>query len=138
MFITRGRGGYTRGGQQFASGEFLIVAGGHTYIDGKMTKLPLRAAVRFVRMQQLGNFMMALTTIGSMKRISLSGAYGGDGLPMDAEEVPYGLMLQLPPELEAEFWAGGGHNSAGEEAPKMREWALANYKELRLAGRKKR
>lgn len=87
-------------------------------------------------------------------KVSLSGTYGHDGLPLSAyshgdyipaaklgdpctygpetEDYP-GLWNQLhpvPAELQAVFWNGGGHNSSGSEGPAMREWALANIKTL--------
>lgn len=136
--LLNGTGGYTRGGSQFARGDFLIITGGYTFPDGGggMVKLPLRAAVRNVRMSQLGHWMMATARVGK-DRVFLSGSYGSNGLPCDPSKFPhaYGTMLPLPAELEAKFWSGGGHNTAGTEGPSLRAWAKANLIALRKAGR---
>ena len=116
--------GYNRRGEQTATGDFLIV-----FCDKNDN---LRAAVRHVRMRQCGHFMMAETRVGK-HRLVLSGAYGGDGLPMSAtrsepkkcwdrceynrdewcertyawEDVPtanWESLLPLPEELRREFW----------------------------------
>ncbi|HET6416718.1 MAG TPA: hypothetical protein VFG22_10525 [Polyangiales bacterium] len=150
MFISSGRGGYTRSGEQRASGRFLMLfcvkPGGE-----------LRVLVRHVRMRQCGHWMMANVTVKSAGareaaesepayksnywrrrvfdgrfEIGLSGTYGCDGLPISADDYP-GLWDQLhpvPAELTEACWKGGGHNSAGSEGPAMFEWAKSNAVEL--------
>lgn len=141
MFLTNKTRGYTRDGQQYASGLFLMVVGGATFMTDHddlklhMVQMPLRAAVRFVRLSQCGHWMMGGARFGK-KRVTVSGAYGSDGLPMDVDKLwdEYQRMIPLPVELAREFWRGGGHNSVGDEADSMRKWAMAHLTELRKAG----
>lgn len=139
MFIG-GRSWYGSDGSQHGRGSFLIIAGGHTHRwDGTnliTERLPLRAAVRTVSLSQLGHFMMGTVRIGK-DRVIVSGAYGSDGLPCSPEKFPnaFQSMLPLPAELEAEFWNGGGHNTAGKEGPSLRAWARQNEAQLRKAGK---
>jgi hypothetical protein len=66
------------------------------------------------------------------ERITLSGSYGGDGLPTSVPDAIYGAHgIVLPAELVAEWNHGGGWNGAGSEAASMRKWALQNLAELR-------
>jgi len=70
--------------------------------------------------------MMGTARVGG-RSITLSGSYGGDGLPCN---VPWDVYLRgepIPQELQQAFWTGGGHNSAGSEAPAMRKWALETF-----------
>lgn len=132
--------GYTADGQQKAGGPFLLVFSGQERFtpEGSTARpLPtLRACVRSVRMSQCGHFMMGSAQVGSY-RVSLSGSYGSDGLTLDPDRYPgiWDLLVPVPADLAVQFWNGGGHNSAGAEAPSMREWARANLKALRKAGR---
>jgi len=115
MFFAGNRCWYSRNGQ-LAQGWFLAVFCDHDH--------NLWGIVRFVKMSQLGNFMMGSMKIGSQK-VTLSGTYGSDGLPMDLEKIlPENrkLLCPVPPELKEKFWKGGGHNSAGSEAFDMLEW----------------
>lgn len=140
MFVTSRYHGHNRNGEQTAAGDFLIVAGGATFVldeeSGRqvLVKMPLRAALRGVRLIQFGHWMMGSARLGKT-RLTISGAYGSDGLPVDVEKVPYDKMMPLPADLERAFWNGGGHNSAGSEAVPLRAWALSNAAALRKAGR---
>jgi len=136
MFIKDAKSGYTRDGQQKASGQFLIVFDEPGY---KGLRPPLRACVRKVHLKQLGHFMMGQVRLAGFN-IVLSGTYGGDGLPvsLDLEDLPRKVVehiwhkaTPLPKKLQAEFWEGGGHNDAGKEATAMRDWALENLKDLK-------
>jgi hypothetical protein len=91
------------------------------------------AVVRKVALRQLGHFMMGRVRIGS-KWYSVSGAYGNDGLIMDVDALPKDAV-KLPAELYDAWNKGGGHNSAGSEAPAMREWALKTFQKYRAGGR---
>lgn len=140
--------GYTRDGQQKAGGPFLILftwyppplgsapVGTTQYTDGARVLPIVRACVRSVRMSQCGHWMMGSAQIGAA-RITLSGAYGSDGLTCDADRYPgvWDTLIELPRELTTALWNGGGHNSAGSEAPAMRAWAIANVVALRKAGK---
>lgn len=59
--------------------------------------------------------------------ITLSGAYGSDGLPCMVLDAVYEAGIELPSVL-VELWnKGEGWNSAGNEAPAMRAWALKTF-----------
>lgn len=143
MFLT-GRGWYGVDGQQKAEGLFLLIFGGkgeQVIVEEtgryKAVDFPLKACVRHVRMSQLGHFMMARVKIGT-RTISLSGTYGHDGLPLSVDAMDswkrWESLIQLPAELEREFWQGGGHNSGGSEMTNMSRWAKENLQQLRKAG----
>jgi hypothetical protein len=94
---------------------------------------PLRAIVRYVRLRQLGHFMMGSARVGKT-RLTLSGSYGHDGLPVTVPDEVYEAGAPLPPELYEAWNKGGGWNSAGSEAEAMRRWAKQNL----IAARKER
>jgi hypothetical protein len=91
---------------------------------------PIRAIVRRVSMHQCGHWMMG-TARAKGQSITVSGSYGGDGLPCSVPDSVYELGLELPADLHAAWNTGGGWNGAGSEAPAMRAWALAHLDELR-------
>lgn len=89
----------------------------------------LYACVRHVSLRQCGHFMMGSARIAGQS-ITVSGSYGSDGLPGDYETLTPAArakLCQLPADLTDTFWRGGGHNSAGNEAPAMQKWALAVF-----------
>ena len=128
MFL-RSKGGYTRDGEQWTKGPFLMI---FSLTPGK----ELRACVRTVSLHQLGHWMMGHTIVEPHK-ISLSGCYGDDGWPIDPNKFPglWDRLIPLPPELTEAFWKGGGHNSCGNEGPAVQDWATVNEKALRIAGK---
>jgi hypothetical protein len=129
MFVTNTNRGYTRKGEQRASGLFLILFSPNPYRTGE-----IRAAVRHIRLTQCGHWMMGSAQVGA-KRITLSGSYGSDGLLVACPSPEmWDALVPLPAELFAAWNTGGGHNSAGSEAPAMRKWALENLTALRRAG----
>ena len=78
----------------------------------------------------MGHWMIGSVRIKGQS-VTVSGSYGNDGSPMDYENLLTSAraeLVELPTELANTFWAGGGHNSAGNEADAMREWALATFK----------
>lgn len=90
----------------------------------------LYACVRHVSLRQMGHWMMGAARIAGQS-VTVSGSYGSDGLPMDYEDLTpaaQAKLVELPPDLADKFWAGGGHNEAGNEAFAMRDWALAAFK----------
>jgi len=143
MFI-QGRSGYNKDGEQFCKGLFLIIA---SEPNSKDRRPKLRAKVVTAHMKQLGHWMMANVTLGSFN-VVLSGSYGSDGLPFDfrqhfpnkekenkgkgeimtdkEQNFLWNQFEPMPPELQEQFWEGGGHNTVGKEGPAMREWALRN------------
>lgn len=147
MFITSRRG-YSRSGEQRAEGRFLM-------LFSREGTRELRALVRYVRMHQCGHFMMASVVIKTpvakasdqpepayktscwLRRVfdghyklTLSGTYGHDGLPLDAYPALWDQLHPVPADLIEAFWKGGGHNSAGSEGPSMHEWAKTNSSAL--------
>lgn len=204
MFLKTSQSGYTRNGEQFARGSFLIVfshnqykwesqnntphvdlhgqtfdvasgdgfvvqktcrcAGTDLYINGRKIdtfapgdELPnvpsyylrycpvhsgeyktmptelsrkLYACVRHVSLRQMGHWMIGSARIAGQS-VTCSGAYGSDGLTRDYEELnadARAKVTELPADLIETFWKGGGHNTSGNEAPAMREWALKTLK----------
>lgn len=134
MFV-KGHRGYSKDGGQRAEGSFLMI-----FQDPAQTGLrpELRALVRFVRMRQLGHYMMGMVRVAG-QQISLSGTYGDDGLPisLDHKGMPKGAvehiwerLVAVPAELQKVFWEGGGHNCAGSEGSAFLDWATLNLKEL--------
>ena len=133
MFIKDAGGGYNRHGEQFGYGWFLLVFQRTWQIGREPMPRDLRACVRYAHLTQSGHFMTGIVTVGK-HRIFLSGSYGGDGLPKDAPDDLWPLLHPLPDDLVEAFWSGGGHNSAGAEAPALRAWALAHFTALHAAG----
>lgn len=126
MFIQPCPHGYTKDDEQYTGpGPFLIL------IQSPCQGDAMKGVVRSVKLTQFGPWMMGSTTIGGEK-ITLSGAYGNDGLPSTVSEAIYEKYgLQIPQDLYDAWNKGGGWNSAGSEAEAMRAWANANLKELR-------
>jgi hypothetical protein len=85
----------------------------------------MRGIVRYVTLRQLGHFMMGKVILAGHV-ISLSGAYGNDGLVCDVAPEVFALGKDLPTELQEAWNTGGGHNSVGSEAPAMKAWAIEN------------
>ena len=110
---------------QHARGPFLILV---CLEEGPLEEL--RAFVRHVRLDQCGHFMMGDVTIGGVK-LTLSGSYGNDGLPVTVNEKLYCHAVPIPDKLFCLWNKGGGHNSCGSEAPLLRDWAMDNLKALR-------
>ena len=129
MFIKVSKSGYTRDGQQFCQGLFLVLCqpkwedlpSGSPNPAG----LPIHAFVRHCKMSQCGHWMIGSVKIGSHK-LTMSGAYGADGLPDSVPMEVYKAAIPLPQYLVDAWNNGGGWNSAGSEATLMREWALEN------------
>ena len=118
------------GGEQRARrARFLILMQPPSeWIDGKYhsgADKPIKAIVRKVALRQFGHFMMGVARAFGQS-ITISGAYGSDGLPCNVPEAIYERGLELPSAL-VELWNnGGGWNSCGSEATAMRKWALEN------------
>ena len=144
MFIRQSQSGYDRSGEQFARGSFLMFfshnpykwaeENGKTFHDFPAAlKGKLYACVRHVYLHQLGHWMMGTARIAGQS-VTVRGAYGSDGLTMDYEKLTPAArakLIEVPTELAETFWHGGGHNTAGPEAPAMREWALKTFKPAR-------
>ena len=87
---------------------------------------PMRGLVRYVRMKQLGHFMMGSAVVGK-HRLTLSGSYGSDGLPKSVPDEVYEAGVEVPRDLYDAWNKGGGWNGCGNEADAMRKWALATF-----------
>lgn len=122
MYIKMKYSGYDRSGQQRASGLFLLLV--QTRESNEM-----RAIVRKVVLSQFGHFMMGTVRIAG-ESVTVSGAYGSDGLPCTVTQKVFDKAIPVPAYL-IELWNnGGGWNSAGNEAESMHAWALENLKAL--------
>jgi hypothetical protein len=98
----------------------------YRYSNGKPK---IWATVRSVALHQCGHFMMGAAMIHGA-RVSISGAYGADGLPRDYQDVPKiarDRLVLVPEDIASVFWAGNGHNSAGNEAPTIHAWAVRTF-----------
>ena len=87
----------------------------------------IRCLVRHCALQQLGCWMMGTVRIKG-KSITVSGAYGSDGLPKSVPREIWELGVELPQDLHEKWNTGGGWNSAGSEGPDIRKWALETFK----------
>ena len=134
MFIKSGKRGYTRHGEQWARGPYLMI-----FINEKGMK-EMRACVRIVTLKQLGHWMMGEARLGGLE-ISLSGPIGHDGLPLDSSDAHrtpqdelwrkvWDRLVPLPEEVAEAYRRDDGWNSVGKAAPVLQEWALANLKAL--------
>lgn len=116
----------------------MYLGGGFTYYAGteqRHTRAPflilasrspeaLYACVRKVALGQFGHFMMGRANIGG-SWVTVSGAYGNDGLPMNYDKLTdrqRAAFVAVPEEIAAIYWEGGGHNNAGSEAGVMRKY----------------
>lgn len=119
---------YYRGTEQCAArGRFLLL------LQLKQSTISLEcspentyAVVRRVALRQVGQFMMGRANING-KWVSVSGAYGSDGLPMHVDALPRDAV-PLPRNLYDAWAHGGGWNGAGGEATAMRQWSLETFK----------
>lgn len=103
-----------------------IVALGCTNFSPVSNSYPMRALVRYTRMRQMGHWMMGRVRIDGHS-LTVSGSYGGDGLPTSVPDNLYALGVDVPAELVDAWNHGGGWNGAGSEAGAMRAWALKTF-----------
>ena len=101
--------------------------------DYEGMRVPMRAIVRKVALEQCGHWMMGFAHAFG-HRITLSGAYGADGLSKNVDRAVWDKAVEVPEWLYEKWAKGEGWNSAGEEGPDMRQWALDNFKELAPKG----
>lgn len=153
MFVSyeHHRAGYNRDGNQFAQGYFLMLFcrpdAKETYEQSEHEKL--YACVRYVRLSQLGHWMMGYAHVGG-KKFTLSGELGNDGLPMSSGKfgndpaIAMGewkrllpRLTLLPKEIAARYWTDSGHNAVGPNSREaLRAFGLALFKQTyRLSGR---
>ena len=115
--------------QRHSRGNFLLLLSLKPYNPDHDFMTETRAVVRKVALAQCGHWMLGTARIAG-KSYTVSGAYGAAGLTLDVDQKAYDLGVPVPREL-MELWSkGGGWNSAGSEAPSLREWALNNLTKL--------
>lgn len=93
------------------------------YANGKGK---LWACVRSCALSQCGHFMMGTIRIGG-KSITVSGAIGSDGLPLDLQTVPTAYrdrLIEVPEAIAAIYWKDDGWNTIGSAGMTLRDWAL--------------
>ncbi len=134
MYIKPTISGYTSSGEQVARRQlFLILV--QPMSGSELEHSPMRAIVRKVALHQFGPWMMGFARVKG-ERITISGAYGSDGLPCSVSDRVYDEAINLPQYLIDAWNKGGGWNSAGSEAESMRKWALENLETLYKPGGK--
>lgn len=136
---SRSRSWHMADGEQRARGPYLLLLS-----RGR----ELRALVRTVELRQLGHYMMGHFEATPREprgaatiQLSLSGAYGSDGLPRDGAEGSGALLWNyahpVPAELAEAYWHSDGHNGPGREGPAMRAWAEEHEHELRKLAKRR-
>lgn len=133
MFIRSDYSGYNDRGEQISGGLFLILMTKKE--DMALGHGSMRAIVRHTKLRQFGHFMMGRARIGN-ERVTLSGSYGSDGLPMSVSDEVWNMGIPVPDDLYDAWNNGGGWNSSGAEGPDLRRWALENLSALRPKGAK--
>lgn len=134
MYIEDKGGYYDSHGQQHSrKGWFLMLMHPeHHWSEREKRKdyfTETRALVRKVALSQCGHWMMG-TARAFGHSLTVSGAYGADGLIMNVPEEVYEKAYPVPERLMRLSNDGGGWNSAGSEADEMRKWALENLDKL--------
>jgi len=123
MYLTKEGRTYYRGDEQHhTKAPFLILVQNENSPLGPDN---FRAIVRKVALSQLGPWMMGTARIQGQS-ITISGAYGNNGLPKTVSEKIYNEATPIPRALYNLWSIGDGWNSCGSEAPAMRKWALEN------------
>jgi hypothetical protein len=129
MYITNKGYTYYRGSEQrHTRAPFLLLVQDR---DIPLGPDNFRALVRKVAMRQCGHFMMGVARING-KSLTVSGSYGGDGLPMDVDKDVYDKGVDVPRRLYDLCSKGGGWNSAGSEAQEMRRWVKDTFRKEEL------
>ena len=130
MYIEKVRRWDAPDGQHIGRGPFLILLSKWDPKD--RGKFEIRGIVRKVALSQCGHWMMGIARFYGHSA-GVSGSYGADGLTLDMDRLPeeirervWNEAVPLPQELREAWNTGGGWNSAGSEAPLMREWATTH------------
>jgi len=119
-----GRTYYSRtGNQHHSKGNFLVLLQDKGQDIGPNN---FKAVVRKVALEQMGHWMMGTARIKNHS-ITISGAYGRDGLPCSVHKEVFDMGVPIPKELYDLWNDGGGWNGCGSEAEEMRKWALETF-----------
>ena len=125
MYITHeGHTYYAGSEQRHTKAPFLIIV---QHKNKPLGSDNFRALVRKVALRQFGHWMMGNAKVKGHS-ITLSGSYGGDGLPVTIEhDEIYDVAIPIPRELYNKWNNGKGWNSCGNEASDMKEWAVKTF-----------
>lgn len=128
MFIKNARSWDTVSGQR-AAGTYLAL---FQLAKHPPDPLPeIRCTVRYVRMEQVGHFMMAHIGLFGLAEVTLSGYWGSDGLPLAIEDGPLWEALHpLPTDLTEKFWVSNDGNNGVWY--RIIDWALPQVNKLRF------
>lgn len=132
MYIKKTSRYYTDGSEATRRQWFLILMSDKTQ---RFDRTKIHAVVRKVALHQMGHWMMGTARIHGYS-LSVSGAYGSDGLTSDVPTEVYNVGVPLPEELTKAWTGGGGWNCAGREGPAMVKWAIENFVKLAPKGAK--
>lgn len=118
-----------------ARGSYLLLVlpadmTGHTWADS------LRAIVRYTALRQVGHFSYGYLKIGARADIYVSGRFGSDGLPRDADPALYEVCIPVPPDIAGALGKSDSHSTGDYSAEAaVRRWAKSNREALSKAGR---
>jgi hypothetical protein len=121
MYIEKTTTYYKGSDQKTRSARFLILV--QPEWNGGTERNKIRAIVRMVALSQCGHYMVGKARAFGHS-ITISGAYGSDGMPATVPDDVYQRAIPVPKHLIEAWNTGGGWNGAGSEAQAMREWAL--------------
>ena len=127
MYIRNTISGYDSSGKQVARRQLFLMLVQDK--DKPCCAENTRAIVRKVALSQLGHWMIGFARVKG-ERLTVSGSYGSDGLPMYVSANVFNEAIPLPAELYEAWLKGGGWNGAGSEASAMRKWANENLAKL--------
>lgn len=124
MFIRLKYSGEDSGGH-VAAGDYIAL-----FTNGDKD---LGAAVRYVKLRQLGHWMMGTMRIGKTS-VTVSGPAGNDGLPIDLQTHTFRMrgchtvegkfLTQVPADLAERYWANtDGWNDLGSMTGPFLKWA---------------
>lgn len=119
MYIERTQTLYGAGGEQRAARAWFLLLIARK--GGPNSAENTYGIIRRVALRQFGHFMMGRANLGGLW-VTLSGAYGNDGLILDVETLPHDAKA-LPPALYDAWAKGGGWNGPGAEAQALKTWA---------------
>lgn len=124
MYLNNSGHTYYQGGSQaHTRAPFLLLVQPKDISSAQLKDFPPRAIVRQVALRQCGQFMMGFARAYGHS-ITVSGAFGGDGLPCDVPMEVYERATEIPADVLAAYWgiddwAGKG----GEGKAVVRSWA---------------